>query len=264
LAGQIHNIVVIGAGRLATHLCLAFFKHGLKVVQVYNRTPEKGKKLADRIGASFTDQIPEIVMNADLYILAVSDAVLDDFSSKLRLKDKLVVHTSGTLEMDVLTPISANIGVFYPLQTFSPGSRINFKNLPVCIEANSPGSARRLAGFAEKLTQSVHFLDSDKRRVLHLGAVLSANFTNFLYAVTEELMLSHEIPFELLWPLILQTAKNARHGNLAQSLTGPAVRGDIKVIEKHLELLSDHPDYMEIYKLITTNIIKHKSLHGQL
>jgi predicted short-subunit dehydrogenase-like oxidoreductase (DUF2520 family) len=261
---QLLEIVIIGAGRLATHLGLAFYKQGLNTVQVYNRTPEKGGRLALRIGASFTDNVHEITLLADIYILAVSDSVLEELASKLRLKNKLVIHTSGTVEMNILAPVSSNIGVFYPVQTFSPNRRIDFQKIPICIEWNSTTAQELLTTLAEKLSKSVFHLTSDQRRILHLGAVFSSNFTNFMYAVTEELLLAHEIPFELLEPLILQTARNVKHGNLLQCQTGPAVRGDIKVLDKHRELLSDHPDYLEIYNLITENIIKLKFLHGKL
>ena len=264
LAAKTQEIVIIGAGRLASHLGSAFYKQGLNMVQVYNRTEEKGKKLAGRIGTTFTADIHEITPNADIYILAVSDSVLVDLAAELRLKDKLVVHTSGTMGMDVLTPISANIGVFYPLQTFSSTRRIDFRKIPVCIEGNSGVSEQMLADLAGKITQRIYILSSDNRRFLHLGAVFTSNFTNFIYTITEELLKEHEIPFNLLEPLILQTARNIKYGDLFQYQTGPAIRGDTKVLEKHREMLSSYTDYLEIYNLITQNIIKHKSVHGKL
>jgi predicted short-subunit dehydrogenase-like oxidoreductase (DUF2520 family) len=264
LAAKIQKIVILGAGRLATHLGLAFFRQELNVVQVYNRTPGKGKKLAGRIGATSTADIHEITPGADLYILAVSDSILETLATELRLSNKLVVHTSGTMAMDVLTPISSNIGVLYPVQTFSHNRRIDFRKVPVCIEGNSRTAEQALTLLAGKLAQNVYSLSSDKRRLLHLGAVFASNFTNFLYAMTEEFLLAHEIPFNLLEPLILQTSRNVMHGNLMQYQTGPAMRGDAKVLEKHREMLSSHPDYLEIYDLITKNIIKHQSLHGKL
>lgn len=264
LAVQIQKIVLIGAGRLATHLGLAFSKQGLNVVQVYNRSPENGRKLANRIGASYTNEIREITLAADLYILAVSDSTLSDLASDLRFNDKMVVHASGTVAMDVLAPISANIGVFYPVQTFSQNRRIDFRKIPVCIEANSKSGEALLTVLAGKLSQRVNCLDSDKRRLLHLGAVFASNFTNYLYAVTENILVEHGIPIDLLEPLILQTARNVKRGNLYQSQTGPAIRGDEKVLEKQRELLAEHPDYLEIYNLITKNIIKNRSLHGKL
>ena len=264
LAVQIQKIVIIGAGRLATHLGLAFSKQGLNVVQVFNRSPENGQKLAARIGAAFIPEIKGLTLSADLYILAVSDSALSDLASDLRFKDKMVVHASGTVAMDVLAPISANIGVFYPLQTFSKSRRIDFRRIPVCIEANSKRGEAQLTALAGKLSQRVYCLDSEKRRLLHLGAVFASNFTNYLYSVTEDILVEHGIPIDLLEPLIIQTARNVMRGNLYQSQTGPAVRGDEKVLEKQRELLAQHPDYLEIYNLITKNIIKSRSQHGKL
>ena len=258
------EIVIIGAGRLATHLGLAFFRKGLKVAQVYNRTADKGQKLAKKLGASFINDLSEVTLSADLYFLAVSDSVLEDLSSRLRLRDKLVVHSSGTMGMEILTPISSNIGVFYPVQTFSHNKRINFRKVPVCIEGNTKFSVEQLEILAGKITDSVHYLNSDKRRILHLGAVFASNFTNFLYAVTEELLLAHDIPLTFRESLILKTAMNVRQGKLITSQTGPAVRGDDKVLDKHRMMLADHPEYLAIYNLISDNIIKHKLLHGKL
>jgi predicted short-subunit dehydrogenase-like oxidoreductase (DUF2520 family) len=263
-APKIQEVVLIGAGRLATHLGLAFHKLGLKIIQVYNRTPQKGKLLANRVDASFTSDIAEINLTADLYILAVSDSVIEYLASRLNLRDRLIVHASGTMDMSILGSISVNIGVFYPVQTFAPNRKIDFRKIPICIEANSKLSEDRLSALAKQLTGSVYLLDTGHRRLLHLGAVFASNFTNFMYAVTEELLTAKGIPLILLEPLILQTAQNVKQGNLLHSQTGPAVRGDIKVLEKHHELLSEYPDYLEIYKLISDNIIKKSSLHGKL
>ncbi len=261
---QIQDIVMIGAGKLATHLGLALHKQGLNILQVYNRAPGKGQKLAARIGATFTDDILEINTGADLYILAVSDSYLDDLASVLQLKDRLVVHASGTVSMEILAPISSNTGVFYPVQTFSQNRRIDFRKIPVCIEGNSADTVEKLTGLAQKLTRSVYSLDTEKRRMLHLAAVFASNFTNFIYAISEELLKEQDISFKLLEPLILQTAGNVRFGHLLESQTGPAVRGDLNVLGKHHELLAGHPDYLEIYKLISANIIKHTSVNGKL
>lgn len=263
-AVRIREIVIIGAGRLAAQLGLTLVKRGMKVVQVYNRTQANGQKLASLTGATYTDDIHKITLKADLYFFAVSDSVIGELSSVLRLNNKLAVHASGTMGMEILAPVSSNIGVFYPVQTFPQNKRIDFRTVPVCIEANSPASAERLMELAKAISNHAYYLDSDKRRMLHLGAVFVSNFTNFLYAITEDVLLSHDVPFGLLIPLIRQTALNARKGNLVRSQTGPAARGDIKVIEKHLELLADRKDYQEIYRLISDNIIKHKYLHGKL
>jgi predicted short-subunit dehydrogenase-like oxidoreductase (DUF2520 family) len=263
-SAKIQDIVIIGAGRLATHLGQALFRLGLNITQVYNRTPEKGMKLAAKIGASFTADISNITLNADLYILAVSDSVIEYLAKRLRLHNRLVVHASGTVSMDILAEVSGNIGVFYPVQTFSLNRKPDFRKIPVCVEGNSAATAERLSEFAGLLTKRVYRLDSDQRRLLHLGAVFASNFTNSLYAVTEELLASQHIPLELLEPLIMQTAGNLKHGNLIHFQTGPAARGDAKVLEKHYEMLANHPDFLAIYKIMSENIIKQTSGHGKL
>ncbi|MFZ4523445.1 MAG: Rossmann-like and DUF2520 domain-containing protein [Bacteroidales bacterium] len=264
LNGEFEEIVIVGAGRLAKHLGLALFEQGLKIIQIYNRTPESGRDLAGKVGAAYTDDLQKINSGADLYILAVADSVLEDLSSVLRLDGKLVVHASGTIDMDVLSPVSLNRGVFYPLQTFSQNGSVDFRRVPICIEGSSQESLRQLKTLADKISRNVHYLNSEKRRILHLGAVISSNFTNFLYAITEDLLRSNEIPLSLLEPLIQQTAGNVKHGNLFLSQTGPAARNDYKVLEKHRELLAGYPDFLEIYNLLSENIINYKPPHGKL
>jgi predicted short-subunit dehydrogenase-like oxidoreductase (DUF2520 family) len=258
------EIVIIGAGKLASHLGLAFVKQGIIVRQVYNRTRAPGLKLAKRIGSTFTADIREINPEASVYIMAVSDSGLEQLAGRLKLRNKLVIHTSGAIGMDILQQVSKNIGVFYPVQTFSQKTSVDFRKIPVCLEANSVVAERQLTGLAEKITGKIYYLDSDKRRLLHLGAVFSANFTNFMFTVAEELMVESGIDFDLLKPLIGQTARNTDHGNLFKYQTGPAFREDSKVIAIHRGLLASHPDYLEIYNLISENIIRHKLLYGKL
>jgi len=258
------DIVLIGAGRLATNLGLALYNHGFNIIQVYNHTPEKGKKLAAKLGASFTGDISGITLHAGIYFIAVSDSALKEIASGLRLGNKLVVHTSGTTGMDVLAPVSANTGVFYPVQTFSHGRKADFRRIPVCIEASSPAAEELLADIAGQLSADVHRMDSEKRRLLHLAAVFACNFTTRMYTISAGLLEEYGIPFSLMRPLIRQTARNFDDSDPGRSQTGPAVRGDGRVLQKHREMLAAYPDYLKIYNLISDNIIKHRSAHDKL
>ena len=249
---------------MASHLGLELVKQGTKVVEVYNRTPATGKELAVRLGATFIADIYAITNKADLYILAVADSAIAPLVDSLSLNDKLVVHTSGAMAMKILEQVSENIGVFYPLQTFSPSLKTGFRGIPVCIEANTMQGRQQLEDLAIRLSSIVYFVDSDNRKLLHLSAIFASNFTNFMYTVAEDLLLSHELPFELLKPIIGQTAENFSHGHVFQYQTGPAFRGDHHVLAKHRELLANHPDYLEIYDIISNNIIKYKTTHGKL
>jgi len=258
------KIVIIGAGRVAHHLGKALSKRGFSIVQVFNRSEFSGQLLAKKLRCSFTSDLHAILRDADLYILAVSDAALPDLSARLSFPGKLVVHTSGTVALDVIANVSEKIGVFYPLQTFAPGRKIDFKKVPFCIESNSSGSETELFAIAKTISSHVKVVTSENRRFLHLCAVFACNFTNLLFAITEDLLHSKNLPFEMLHPLIHQTAGNILKGNLMQYQTGPAVRGDTRVLNAHRELLSAYPDYLQIYNLLTDTIIQYPTIHGKL
>jgi len=261
---QIHDIILIGAGSLAGHLGIALHRRGLKIVQVVNRTPAKGRKLAAKVGASYCENLSDINRKADLYMLAVSDTYLAETASLLRLDDRLTVHASGSQAMEILAPVSRNIGVFYPVQTFSNIRRIGFSRIPVCIEANSEDNEFRLKELAARISGIVHCLNSEQRNWLHLGAVFASNFPNHLYGVAEDLLLSHDIPPKILNPLISQTAGNWSHGNPFSLQTGPAVRNDRKVLAIHREMLERKPEYRRLYDLLTESIIKQHPPHDEL
>jgi len=257
-------VVLIGAGNLALHLGQALVQQVIRVVEVYNRSAAKGEELAGRVGADFIPEISKITTQADLYIMAVADAAIMPIAESLQLGDRLLVHTSGTMDMMLLSKASVQVGVFYPLQTFPAGRPTGFSGVPVCLESNSAEGKFRLEEVARKLTDMVYFVDSDQRKLLHLSAVFACNFTNFMYTVAEDLLTSNSMPFELLKPLIAHTAENAVRGDVFRHQTGPAVRGDQPVLDIHRSLLAGHPEYLEIYNAISNNIIQYKTNHGKL
>jgi predicted short-subunit dehydrogenase-like oxidoreductase (DUF2520 family) len=256
---KIKNVVMIGAGNLATHVALALHRKGVNVIQVLNRSREAGERLACRVRASYKTDFGEADFGADLYILAVSDSAIEDVARNLKLKDQLLVHTSGSVDVRVLSGCSSNYGVFYPLQTFSKDKRINFSNIPVCIEANSGENEEKLLQLARLISKKAQLINSEQRKILHMTAVFAGNFSSFMYTIAEDLLKKHGIPFGLLKPLIRQTAATAKHDDVFSFQTGPAVRGDTKIMNEHLEMLARHGVYMEIYDLISKSIIKHKS-----
>ena len=261
---MIEDVVLIGAGNLATHLAVALSEKRFRVLQVYNRSPQKGKILAATVGADYIADPGLISLNADIYILAITDLAVREVALNIPLTNQLVVHASGTMDMKILDGISDNIGVFYPLQTFSSGGKIDFNDVPVCIEANSKQYEDQLAEFANRLSANVQIVSSSNRKILHLSAVFASNFTNFMYVIAEQLLNERQISFDLLKPLIRQTIQNAAQHDLFNYQTGPAVRGDHPVLDKHREILAAHPGYLDIYNIISANIIKYKALHGKL
>jgi len=261
---KIQNVVIIGAGNVATHLALALHHKGINVTQVLNRSRSPGEKLARRVKAGFNADFSEADFRADLFILAVSDCAIEEVAGNLRLRDQFLVHTSGSVDMSALSGTSSNIGVFYPLQTFSKNKRINFTGIPVCIEANTKDNEEKLLQLARLVSKRVQLINSTQRKVLHMTAVFAGNFSSFMYTIAEDLLKKHGIPFSLLKPLIQQTAATAKHEDVFSRQTGPAVRGDTKIMHEHLEMLAKHGVYMEIYDLISKSIIKHKHRNDEL
>lgn len=245
------SVVILGSGNVATHLTRAFLKADtVNVAQVYSRNIEsinylKGKTL-------ITDDILNL-KNSDVYIISISDDAIAEFSKNLDLKGKLVVHTSGSISMNALNG-NFNKGVFYPLQTFTKGTKIKFKNIPICIESTSEKNLTLLKKLASSISKKVFKVNSEQREKLHLGAVFVNNFTNHLYHIGNEICEQNNVPFEVLHPLIKETAKKIESLSPTDSQTGPAKRNDVKVMKKQLEQLTDNQK--EIYKLLSASILK--------
>jgi len=255
---EIRKIVILGAGRLAVNLSIAIFKKGYEIVEICNRTELKGKSLAGKVKARFIPEPEMMTPDADLYILAVSDDAIPLLLRRIKTGNRLVVHTSGSVKMDILKGVSANFGVIYPAQTFTAQKLLPFRTVPLCIEASSGKNMLLLSSFAKSLSEKVYVINSDQRRVLHLSAIFASNFTNFMYTISRELLLENGMDFRILEPIIRQTAGNASSGDVFKMQTGPAMREDRETIREHLKLLATHPGYKEIYDLITRNIIRKK------
>jgi predicted short-subunit dehydrogenase-like oxidoreductase (DUF2520 family) len=255
----IRKVILIGAGKLATNIGIALKNNGYSIIQVYNRTPAPGLQLAQTISSEIIDDLPLLSNEADLYCIAVSDSAVELVVNQIRLKDQMVIHFSGTLGLGILDSCTSNYGVIYPPQTFTKQSFIDFRDLPLCIEANNLDNQQKLIVFAGTLSSNVLPVTFIQRKTLHLASVLAGNFPNFLYSISENLLKDHNLPLELIVPLIEKTASNAREGNIFDRQTGPAIREDHEVINIHLDLLSKSPGYREIYRMMTESIIQQKN-----
>jgi len=253
---KIKNIVLIGAGNVATHLAYAFENAGLQILQVYSRTVDSAKTLAENLYTDFTTNINDLNPDADLYVISLRDDAVSLIADTLNLKDKLVVHTSGSLSMMSIETISKNIGVFYPLQTFSKVRKVTFSDIPVCIEANTEKNENLLLGLANSISNNVKLINSEEREVLHLAAVFACNFPNFMYSASENILINNKLDFNLLRPLILETALKIQKMNPVDAQTGPAKRGDQKIMNQHLEMLKNYPGLETLYKMISAQIQK--------
>ena len=259
---NIRKIVMIGSGRLASSLSMALKETGFDIIQVYNRSSESGKKLAERTGAEYACNLKGITLKGDLYIIAVADDAVSGILNELDTGNKFVVHTSGALPMNILNKVSENTGVIYPLFTFSGKGKKDFRRIPVCIEANSKKNLEVLNSFASQFSDHVKTMTSADRLKVHLAAVFANNFTNFMVAVAGDLLIDAKIDPDILESLIRQTSKNIIGKDPFLRQTGPAVRGDELIMKKHLKLLQAYPDYQKIYRQISYSILKMKKKHG--
>lgn len=250
------SVVILGAGNVATHLYNAFCKtKNVSVKQWFNRSLKSIDAYKNSV--DITDDLLAL-KDADIYILAVSDDAIAKLSAQLPFENKLVVHTSGSVSVYDLDKKHKR-GVLYPLQTFSKNAEMDFKNVPICIETINKKSYPLLKELAVSLGSPTKRVNSDQRRILHLAAVFVNNFTNQLYRIGHEITESEGAEFDLLKPLILETAKKAQELSPYLAQTGPAKRNDKKTIKKHLKLLeNDH--HKDIYELLTASI---QRTHGR-
>ena len=242
--------IIIGSGNVSQHLIQAFQKSGaVEVLQVFSRQKESVSHLID--SAKITDDWQKIA-EADLYVIAVSDSAIAEVSSNLPFENRLVVHTSGSLQMDELNAKNRR-GVFYPLQTFTKGKEVDFSAIPVCLESEFDDDYTILEDLAEAIKSKHYLISSDQRKSLHVAAVFVNNFTNHLYQLGKDICAEHQLPFEILKPLIAETANKVQHLSPLDAQTGPAKRHDQNTIDAHLALLTDTTQ-KEIYKILTQSI----------
>ena len=244
------KIVLLGAGNVGTHLCRALQnKEGLEIIQWYNRSLNSLEK--ELVPFAATQNLNDII-EADLYIISVSDTAIPAISKALEGKNGLIAHTAGSIPMEVLGA-HQNHGIFYPLQTFSKQKEVDFNQIPLCLEANQPENLNLLKKVAQSLGGPVHLIDSAQRKALHVAAVFVNNFTNHLYTIGEELCKAHKIPFSVLQPLIAETADKIKHLPPSAAQTGPAARGDQKILKNHLQYLTKE-SHQKLYQLISASI----------
>lgn len=251
------KVCFIGAGNLATQLSKSLVANGISVTQIYSRTTSSAQELASQLGAKYTSRISEIDKNADIYFVALKDSVIDDVLVDCDFNDKLVVHCAGSISIEVLNKYSANIGVFYPLQTFSKNRDVEFSNIPIFIEGNTKSNEELLMNLAMLISKRVSTINSEKRKSLHISAVFACNFVNHFYTLSAQVLNSKGIDFDVLRPLILETAQKVQKLDPKSAQTGPAVRFDENVISSHLKELEDMDNYAELYKSVSKSIFKH-------
>lgn len=249
------KVVFVGAGNVATHLATELYRNSFDIIQVYSRTMESASALALQINATPVTDPLLIDNSADLYVFSLKDSVLEDIVSQISPNNGLWVHTAGSVPVDIFQKYASRYGVLYPFQTFSKAREINWQKVPVFIEANKPENLDILRNIAEKISGQVAELSSQDRKYVHLTGVFACNFTNHMYVLSKLYLNQVNLPFEVSLPLIDETASKVHVLSPEAAQTGPAVRYDENVINKHLDLIEDD-DIRQIYKLISENIYK--------
>ncbi|MBX2828247.1 MAG: DUF2520 domain-containing protein [Flavobacteriaceae bacterium] len=243
------SVIIIGFGNVGQHLYRVFDDaSGVSVLQIASRSPISG------VDHTPTTTDLKQLKEADLYIIAAPDDAIEGISEQLTFTNRLVVHTSGSVAMEMLSDENRK-GVFYPLQTFSKDREVDFKEVPICYEADYEDDLALLKNLGSQISEKVVLVSSEKRAKLHLAAVFANNFTNHLYHLSETYLTKHGIDFELMQPLIKETAMKVQSLSPSEAQTGPAIRKDKKTIAKHLQLMRDR-EYRRIYKSLTKSISK--------
>ena len=255
-----YQVVFIGAGNVATHLSLAMHQADFSISQIYSRSIESAQSLAEKLNGNYTTRITEITTDADVYIFSLKDDALREIPSAMPVNKGIWIHTSGSIPMDVFDGYATHYGVLYPLQTFSKQHKTNFLKIPLLIEGNSASVNAVIFDIAERLSENVVFMPSDKRKYLHLAAVFACNFSNFMYAIASQILEKQGIDWHLLQPLIDETAKKLHSMHPKDAQTGPAVRGDRTIIELHKSLL-DNEQTRNLYAMISENIYSQTILY---
>ena len=253
------RISFMGAGRVAHHLAHVLSQHH-QIVQIYSRTLATAQTLAIQVNATATTNIAELNPEIDLVIIAVSDQAIASVISNVhqQLPNVLIVHTSGSTDIEVLAQIHARAGVFYPLQTFSLDRDIPWLDTPIFVEAKSEDDLVLLAELANQLSTRVYSYTSAQRLSLHLAAVFACNFTNYCYDMAKQIVDAQHVDFSLLYPLILETANKVLNNDPKQMQTGPAMRGDQNILKMHEQMLqkAQREDLKNIYQLMSRQILQ--------
>ena len=249
------KIVIIGSGNLATHLSLALKTAGEEIIQVYSRTEDHAKELAEKLGCNHTINPDEIDTNADVYILSVKDDAINLIADSIchKCPHALFVHTAGSVPMDIFKGKANHYGVLYPMQTFSKRRKVDFRPIPCFIEASSREALTTIRSLAESISDHVVDCNSEKRKKLHLAAVFACNLTNHCYRLAERVLQEEDIDWKLYLPLIDETAKKVSEMSPRDAQTGPMVRYDVEVMNRQLALIPDDRT-RQIYRLMAESI----------
>lgn len=252
------DVSIIGAGNLAWHLSPALDNAGHVVREVFSRNPRHAEALTERLyQADVKASLDFSTSKSRLFVIATSDDAIEQVAMNIVLpEDAILIHCSGGQPLSVLQYAAAtHTGVLYPLQTFSKTKRIDFRTIPLFVESSTEESERLLLTIARSLSNHVRKTTSEERRALHVAAVFASNFPNHMLAIAKSILQANRLEFDLVKPLIQETIAKALQAGPERSQTGPAFRGDLEVLDRHMEFLQEDEQVSEIYRVISQHIV---------
>jgi len=256
-AADSEKMILLGAGNLAWHLGPALMDAGYALLQVFSRTRDSARALAGKLGVDWTTDAGGLNPEAGILLFCVSDTAISKLLRHIELKNVMMIHTAGSVASDVFKGMVREYGVLYPVMTFSKQREVDFSTIPVCIEGSTSQSTAFLEKMAGRMCGHVFRMDSERRRMLHLAGIIASNFSNHMYSLSREMMLSEGMDFNLLKPLILETASKVMEMDPAVAQTGPASRNDRFVLQEHIALLKGHPELQKLYTFVSESIRNH-------
>lgn len=245
---------IIGTGNTAWFLAKRLSAQGHKCIRVYGRNITKAKALADSVNTTATNKLSDIKDDADCCFIAISDHAIAEIAKQLSFNNTVLIHTAGSVDRSILSEAAPNNGVIWPIYSINKSNLPTHRDIPCIIEVANDESLKVISKLVNSITDKVYNVDSEQRAILHLSAVLSNNFVNHLFTISEKLCQAKDLPFALLLPIITQTSERIYHRSPEELQTGPAKRGDTATILKHLEILQEHSDWQEVYRSVTTSI----------
>ncbi|SHJ88908.1 Predicted oxidoreductase, contains short-chain dehydrogenase (SDR) and DUF2520 domains [Reichenbachiella agariperforans] len=253
------KIVLIGTGRVAQHLSSRLHQLGL-LHCIYGRALAKAQAIAtSHRGVTATDNLDFSQSSATIYLIAVSDSAIAPVAQQLKLPpNAIVAHCSGTTDLDALANHNFT-GIFYPLQTFTESSTIDWPSLPILIEGSTAETTRALLSLGTKISSQAKAVDANGRKRLHVAAVFASNFTNRMLYAAQTILHASDLDLKILEPLVQSSIQNAFEQGTQNSLTGPAQREDHTTLAHHRALLSQNPKLLQIYELVTAYILDTKN-----
>jgi predicted short-subunit dehydrogenase-like oxidoreductase (DUF2520 family) len=248
------NIVILGAGNVATHLSRHLHAQGHIIDCVWSRTEESARKLAESVNAPTVSTFRDLPREADFYLLAVPDDVIAKVAKEASDCQGIWLHTAGSLPMDVFEGLYAEYGVLYPIQTLSRERPVRLGNIPFLVEGSSPEVAEKVHKLALSISGRVQMADSNSRLSIHLAAVFANNFPTYLVHIAEQILKEKNLPVSMLDPLLEETFHKIDSMGAKDAQTGPAVRNDQLTMKRHRELLKNHPEWEKLYTFISREI----------